>query len=212
MNDAPAMGAWVNAAPAWVQAVGSVIAIFVAVLVPVLMARAESRRQRKIAGMKLAVRMRRWVRKAQYVVFDVDGYDERLPYMPKCKLPAIPFSTSLENIVHLDQKLARELLRLVDVRESIHSRVESDNLFSSPGEDTAAFFGFAGESASLVLAAMAVVEKISNKARWPLESMKDEDRDRLKKIIQAYEDKRAQHLAEMEQLFSKKPSAPIAAG
>jgi hypothetical protein len=178
---------------AWVQAAGSIIAIIAAFLVPILMARTELMRRRKLAAMKVTTRMWRWIRVAQQRVYAVEDWQPELSEEPKCELPSLPFSTSLENVVELPPRLAYDLLGLVDRRRIILSEVAATSWFENSINAQPAFVG---QSAELIFATEALLQEIAQYTDWKPQQIDPRDRKKLAKIIEDFQAAQARTKAE----------------
>jgi hypothetical protein len=169
---------------AWVQAAGAILALVAAFLIPIHLAQREHSRQRKIAALKIQVRMWRWVEKSTFKVFSVNGWDDVHEPEPECDLPKIPYSTSLENITQLHSDHALELLQIVDRRERILSKAAATAYYE---HSINAMPPFEAKSATLILDAVELLERIARTAGLPGRALDATDRARLEKIKADFE-------------------------
>lgn len=178
---------WIGSHPelaAWVQAVGSILAIVAAFLIPVFRLHADKNHVRLLALMEIAIGLRRWIRDATSHVLNVHGWNMDYEPEPALIIPPMPYSARL--ITKVGGRAALDLAKLAEARERAVDQVRDAEMYEGHG---AGFGLYEAETSRLILAALDLSRRIARQVRWDFEDIDQRHRETLTKLVHDYDNR-----------------------
>jgi hypothetical protein len=142
----------------------------------------ERRRQRRVARMRIAINLRRWINNILAQMWDVKTWDSSDGHAGNTysDIPDFLFEESLEQVASVDYRTAMKIFKLIHKKDDANEEIRGDMEF---GDDEDPINTWRGRSAQIWLKALRVYDRIAKQIGWSEHIISDENRKMMQEEI-----------------------------